>query len=129
MSGTKFDQLEIPAPILRAIAARGYESPTPVQEAVLAAELRGRDLLVSSRTGSGKTLAFGLVLARELLGTSEKFAAAPTPLALIVAPTRELAHQISVELEFTAGLEKAEAELRRPHLMMGLPRINVRPQT
>ncbi len=136
MSSTKFDQLEIPAPILRAIAARGYESPTPVQEAVLAAELRGRDLLVSSRTGSGKTLAFGLVLARELLTGAEKFAAAPTPLALIVAPTRELAHQISVELEWLLGPAGARIatcvggvemgrELRAlrdgPHLVVGTP--------
>ena len=131
-----FDTLEIPAAILRTIAARGYANPTPVQEAVLAPELRGRDLLVSSRTGSGKTLAFGLVLARELLGQQERLPPAATPLALIVAPTRELAHQISVELEWVfaqagariatcvGGVEMGK-ELRAlrdgPHFVVGTP--------
>ena len=48
----------------RAIAARSYVEPTPVQAAVMAAEAEDRDLLVSAQTGSGKTVAFGLALAR-----------------------------------------------------------------
>ena len=96
-----FAELEAPAPLLRAIAARGYSAPTPVQEAVLAPGLRGRDLLVSSRTGSGKTIAFGFLLGRELLpeGT-EVLPPTRTPLALVVAPTRELAMQVSAELQW-----------------------------
>jgi ATP-dependent RNA helicase DeaD len=94
-----FADLQAPAPLLLAIAARGYDTPTPVQEAVLAPALRGRDLLVSSRTGSGKTLAFGLLLAREMLAEGEvRLPRARAPLALVVAPTRELALQVSVEL-------------------------------
>src|SRR5437870_3840761 len=94
-----FEELQAPAPLLRAIAAKGYAAPTPVQEAVLAPALRGRDLLVSSRTGSGKTLAFGMLLARELMPEGEERAApSRAPLALVVAPTRELALQVSVEL-------------------------------
>jgi ATP-dependent RNA helicase DeaD len=84
----------------RALAARGYASPTPVQAAVLAPDLRGRDLLVSSRTGSGKTVAFGLVLADALLGAERAFPPAARPLGAVVAPTRELALQVQRELSW-----------------------------
>jgi ATP-dependent RNA helicase DeaD len=82
----------------RALAARAYAEPTPVQLAVLAPETAGRDMLVSAQTGSGKTVAFGLALAHVLLGEAERFAHAAAPLALIVAPTRELAVQVQREL-------------------------------
>ncbi len=86
-------------PALRpALEARGYAAPTPVQAAVLAPDLRGRDLLVSSRTGSGKTVAFGLLLADSALGPAERFPPPGVPLALVVAPTRELALQVEREL-------------------------------
>ncbi|MCE9573000.1 MAG: DEAD/DEAH box helicase, partial [Deltaproteobacteria bacterium] len=84
--------------VARAIAARGYTTPTPVQAAVLAPDAATRDLLVSAQTGSGKTVAFGLALARTLLGDAPKFSAASAPRALIVAPTRELALQVQREL-------------------------------
>ncbi len=83
----------------RALAERGYAEPTPVQEAVLEAEA-GRDLLVSAQTGSGKTVAFGLALAPTLLGEAEKFAEFGAPVALVIAPTRELALQVSSELQW-----------------------------
>jgi ATP-dependent RNA helicase DeaD len=82
----------------RALDSRGYAEPTPVQAAVLDAALDGRDLLVSSRTGSGKTVAFGLLVANAALGTEERFPPAGAPLALVVAPTRELAVQVEREL-------------------------------
>jgi ATP-dependent RNA helicase DeaD len=82
----------------RALDARGYAEPTPVQTGVLAPELRGRDLLVSSRTGSGKTVAFGLVLAETLLGDAPVFEPPGAPSALVIAPTRELAMQVQREL-------------------------------
>jgi ATP-dependent RNA helicase DeaD len=86
-------------PALRpALETRGYAAPTPVQAAVLAPELAGRDLLVSSRTGSGKTIAFGLLVADAVLGDAAAFPAAGAPLALVVAPTRELAVQVQREL-------------------------------
>lgn len=81
-----------------ALEKRGYESLTPVQEAVIDAKLATRDLLVSAQTGSGKTVAFGLALAPNLLGEGEKFYNASKPLALVVAPTRELALQVQREL-------------------------------
>jgi ATP-dependent RNA helicase DeaD len=82
----------------RALAARNYATPTAVQLAVLADEARDRDLLVSAQTGSGKTVAFGMAIAATLLGTSERFERAAEPLALIIAPTRELAMQVQREL-------------------------------
>jgi len=84
--------------VRRALDARGYSAPTPVQAAVLASELRGQDLLVSSRTGSGKTVAFGLLVAEAALGAEERFPPAVAPLALVVTPTRELAIQVEREL-------------------------------
>ena len=87
----------------RALAAHGYAEPTPVQAAVLDPALRGKDLLVSSRTGSGKTVAFGLVLAETLLGEAPAFDRAGAPLALVIAPTRELAVQVQRELAWLLG--------------------------
>ncbi len=87
----------------RALEERGYVDPTPVQAAVLAPELKGRDLLVSARTGSGKTVGFGLLLADELLGDAPEFGLAAAPLALVVAPTRELAVQVQRELSWLLG--------------------------
>ncbi len=85
-------------PLARALAARNYDRPTPVQLAVLTDEAAERDLLVSAQTGSGKTLAYGLAMAKDLLGDAERFERAGAPLALIVAPTRELALQVQREL-------------------------------
>lgn len=84
----------------QALNQRGYTELTPVQKAVLAPELRDADALVSAQTGSGKTVAFGLALAPTLLGEAERFERAETPLALVVAPTRELALQVKRELEW-----------------------------
>jgi ATP-dependent RNA helicase DeaD len=81
----------------RALTAQGYREPTPVQAAVLAAPA-DQDLLVSAQTGSGKTVAFGLAAAGPLLGEAERFGRAGAPLGLVIAPTRELAMQVSREL-------------------------------
>jgi ATP-dependent RNA helicase DeaD len=85
-------------PLARALAGRNYDQPTPVQTAVLADAAADRDLLVSAQTGSGKTVAYGLAIAKKLLGAAERFERAAAPLALIVAPTRELALQVHREL-------------------------------
>jgi ATP-dependent RNA helicase DeaD len=84
--------------LARALTARAYTEPTSVQTAVLDAATTGRDLLVSAQTGSGKTVAFGLALASTLLGEAERFERPSAPLALIIAPTRELAMQVQREL-------------------------------
>jgi ATP-dependent RNA helicase DeaD len=89
-----------PAPFARALTERKYEDPTPVQLAVLEAKAEGRDLVVSAQTGSGKTVAYGLAIAATLLGEAERFSQEASPVALIVAPTRELAMQVERELEW-----------------------------
>ena len=82
----------------RALAERDYLEPTAVQSAVLVEDAQGRDLLVSAQTGSGKTVAYGLAFAPTLLGEAERFDRPAAPLALVVAPTRELAMQVRGEL-------------------------------
>ena len=95
---TLFDSV-VPA-LATALQERGYTTLTPVQEAMLAPGLRDADALVSARTGSGKTVAFGLALAPTLLGDDARFGHAAAPLALLIAPTRELALQVMRELEW-----------------------------
>jgi len=90
---------DLPPPLLEALSARGYAAPTPVQLAVLDPAARDRDLLVSAQTGSGKTVAFGLAMADQLIEAGQ-LAAARAPLGLIIAPTRELALQVSRELSW-----------------------------
>ncbi|WP_267388818.1 DEAD/DEAH box helicase [Sphingomonas sp. GC_Shp_3] len=93
----------LPALLGEALTARGYAAPTPVQAAVIAPEAEGRDLIVSAQTGSGKTVAFGLAIAPQLLGEDGTLPPARAPLALAIAPTRELALQVSRELEWLYG--------------------------
>lgn len=81
-----------------ALTRKGYTALTPVQEAVSAPDLQGRDLLVSAQTGSGKTIGFGLAIAPTILGDGDTFGKAAAPLALVIAPTRELAMQVKREL-------------------------------
>ncbi|WP_072391641.1 DEAD/DEAH box helicase [Hyphomicrobium sp. CS1GBMeth3] len=120
----------------RALAARGYSIPTAVQLAVLEANTAARDLLVSAQTGSGKTVAFGLAIAPTLLGDAERLPQAAEPLALIIAPTRELALQVQRELDWLykdtgarvvacVGGMDARAEARQlgygAHIVVGTP--------
>jgi ATP-dependent RNA helicase DeaD len=119
----------------RALVARHYDEPTPVQTAVLAAPA-DRDLLVSAQTGSGKTVAYGLALGPTLLGAEELLPPAGAPLALVLAPTRELALQVERELTWLwaetgarivpcVGGMDPRAERRRldqgAHIVVGTP--------
>lgn len=90
----------VAAPLAQALADKGYETLTSVQEAVLAEGVAGRDALVSAQTGSGKTVAFGLAIAPEILGGQDVLLYADKPIALAIAPTRELALQVARELEW-----------------------------
>jgi ATP-dependent RNA helicase DeaD len=118
-----------------ALDARGYHELTPVQSAVIAPEAQGRDLIVSAKTGSGKTVAFGLAFADQVLD-GERAPYAPEPLALVIAPTRELAIQVSAELEWlyaNAGakvvtcvggmdpMKERRALSHHPHIVVGTP--------
>ncbi|HFC04385.1 MAG TPA: DEAD/DEAH box helicase, partial [Rhizobiales bacterium] len=97
----------VAGPLGQALSKREYSELTPVQEAVLAPELHDADMLVSAQTGSGKTVAFGLALAPTLLEGEERFRRVDQPLALIIAPTRELALQVKRELEWLYGMTGA----------------------
>ncbi len=82
-----------------ALEKQGYTTLTEVQRAVLAPDIGEARSLVSAQTGSGKTVAFGLALSSTLLGRNDCFPNAD-PLAVVVAPTRELAVQVRHELEW-----------------------------
>ena len=102
----KFAELNLHPALAATLTARGYETATPVQAAVLDPGCAGRDLLVSSETGSGKTIAFGGALAETLLAQptadgglgAGKATHGPNPVALVIVPTRELAAQVREEL-------------------------------
>ncbi len=88
------------ATLAAALSAKDYLEPTPVQRAVLQPEVGERDLVVSAQTGSGKTVAYGLAMGTTLLGEAARLPRGTEPLALIIAPTRELALQVHRELEW-----------------------------
>jgi len=92
--------LETSPTLARALAEHDYNEPTPVQSAVLAKEAEGRDIVVSAQTGSGKTVAYGLAMAADILTDTGRMAEVSTPVALIIAPTRELALQVERELKW-----------------------------
>ena len=79
---------------MRALAAEGYESPTPIQARAIPSLLEGKDLLGIAQTGTGKTAAFALPILQRLAASPER-AQRGTCRALILSPTRELAAQIA----------------------------------
>ena len=83
-----------------ALEKQGYDTLTPVQEAVTNPDLEGQDLLVSAQTGSGKTVGFGLAIGPTILAEDGTLGPASRPLALCIAPTRELALQVKRELQW-----------------------------
>jgi ATP-dependent RNA helicase DeaD len=91
--------LRIHSALAEALAARGYDTLTSVQSEVIKEEADGRDLIVSAKTGSGKTVAFGLAIAPQLL-QADRVPWTREPLGLVIAPTRELAIQVSKELDW-----------------------------
>lgn len=94
----KFSDLNLVEPLLRAVQAQGYDTPTPIQEQAIPHALAGKDVLGVAQTGTGKTAAFTLPILQRL----EELDIKPrqnTPLALILTPTRELAIQISESLK------------------------------
>ncbi|QTX32762.1 DEAD/DEAH box helicase [Aminithiophilus ramosus] len=90
----RFSDFDLKPSIQEAIAQHGFETPTPVQEAVLGLpDVLSTDLVVQAKTGSGKTLAFSLPLINDLV-------AGGVPRILVLAPTRELAQQTAGEMEW-----------------------------
>jgi superfamily II DNA/RNA helicase len=96
MSSTTFASLGVAAVLVRALQQGGIDAPFPIQAATLPDTLAGRDVLARGKTGSGKTLAFSIpVVARIAEGTRVP----GRPRALVLAPTRELATQISAVID------------------------------
>jgi ATP-dependent RNA helicase DeaD len=89
-----FDALPLGPEVRRALETMGYRHPTPVQLAVFEPASEGRNLIVQARTGTGKTTAFGLPIIDRVVRPASKVVQ-----ALILCPTRELALQVSRELE------------------------------
>jgi ATP-dependent RNA helicase RhlE len=85
-----FSDLGLQPELLRAVAEKGYDSPTPIQRAAIPAVLAGRDILAGAQTGTGKTAGFVLPLL-QILGKAEGRA----PRVLVLTPTRELAAQVA----------------------------------
>ena len=97
---TRFDELGLPAPLMRALEEVGYETPSAIQAMTIPHLLDGRDLLGQAQTGTGKTAAFALpLLARLDLKVN-------APQVLVLAPTRELAIQVAEAFQrYAAHLE------------------------
>ncbi|WP_120339323.1 DEAD/DEAH box helicase [Cryobacterium soli] len=99
MSETSFGALGVPAPLVAVLTSQGIDSPFPIQVDTLPDTLKGRDVLGRGKTGSGKTLAFSIPMVSRLGGKLAGGKRRPgRPLGLILAPTRELATQITAAL-------------------------------
>lgn len=97
-----FESLKLATPLLQAIDNKGYKETTPVQEQAIPLLMSGKDVLACAQTGTGKTIAFLLPLLHALLNAPSSFGVK----ALILTPTRELALQISNEIESMAPFTK-----------------------
>ena len=123
-AGAAFTALGLPPEIVKAINHAGYATPTDVQARAVPAALSGRDLMVSSQTGSGKTAAFvwpalQCILAARLDPAKKRAKGQPCgPRILVLAPTRELAQQVSRACtEYGYGVQG----LRVAHVVGGVP--------
>ncbi|PKA99905.1 ATP-dependent RNA helicase RhlE [Flavobacteriaceae bacterium MAR_2009_75] len=93
-----FKELGLAEPILKAVEAEGYTSPTPIQQQAIPILLKGKDLLGVAQTGTGKTAAFGIPILHHLYQSQNGQKGKRKIKALIVTPTRELALQIGDSL-------------------------------
>src|SRR5450631_3528082 len=91
-----FESLGLSAPVLQAVADKGYTEPTPIQEKAIPIVLMGRDVLGCAQTGTGKTASFVLPMI-DILAHGR--ARARMPRSLILEPTRELAAQVAENFE------------------------------
>ena len=100
MTQHTFRELGVSTPIVEALSARSIHEPFPIQALVLPDALAGIDVLAKSPTGSGKTLAFAVPIVERTVATD------PRPTALVLVPTRELAAQVTAELQSLAPSKK-----------------------
>ena len=96
-----FDSLGLRAELLSAITAQGYTEPTPIQSQAIPVIFEGGDLLAGAQTGTGKTAAFALPIV-QMLGETIPKEKRRSPRALVLVPTRELAAQVSEEMNIYA---------------------------
>ncbi len=116
-----FSDLGLPSDLVRAVLARGYLAPTPVQSAAIPAVLAGGDVWAQAQTGSGKTAAFALpILQRWSKLTPAK---SRGPFALILVPTRELAAQVGES--FVAYAQELKV---RPKIVTVFGGVSINPQ-
>ncbi|XP_059664890.1 DEAD-box ATP-dependent RNA helicase 53, mitochondrial-like [Cornus florida] len=95
--GLEIARLGISDEIVSALAKKGITKLFPIQRAVLEPAMQGRDMIGRARTGTGKTLAFGIPIMDKIIQSIEQNGRLKYPLALILAPTRELARQVEKE--------------------------------
>src|SRR5947209_15591207 len=100
---TEFSELGLSPATLQAVADTGYTTATPIQAEAIPVALQGRDVLGIAQTGTGKTAAFTLPMIDRLKAGRAK---ARMPRALVIAPTRELADQVSSSFEKYARGQK-----------------------
>ncbi|GAW94839.1 MULTISPECIES: DEAD/DEAH box helicase [Colwellia] len=96
---TKFTDLGLSEPLLKAVRDKGYETPSPIQAQAIPAVLSGRDIMAVAQTGTGKTAGFTLPLLQRLSSNKGNKVASNNVRALILTPTRELAAQIHESIE------------------------------
>jgi ATP-dependent RNA helicase DeaD len=127
-----FNNLNLSEPVLRALNEMGFEEATPIQEQAIPIIMQGRDVIGQAQTGTGKTAAFGIPMVEKLPpGVEHK-----NPLAIVLAPTRELAVQVSEELNKLGqykhiktlpiyGGQDINRQIKalkyRPHIIVGTP--------
>ncbi|GLR46687.1 DEAD/DEAH box helicase [Sphingomonas astaxanthinifaciens] len=103
---TTFEQLGLSTPLLKALAAKNYTQPSPIQAQAIPHVLEGRDLLGIAQTGTGKTAAFMAPSLQRLAANRPAFLKPGQIRMLVLAPTRELASQIAASAEaYGAGLK------------------------
>ncbi|KAL6144078.1 hypothetical protein ACLB2K_054773 [Fragaria x ananassa] len=104
--GLEISRLGIDKEIVSALANKGITKLFPIQKAVLEPAMQGRDMIGRARTGTGKTLAFGIPILDKIIRYNAKHGRGRNPLALVMAPTRELAKQVDKEFQEAApGLD------------------------
>ncbi|KAG6503931.1 hypothetical protein ZIOFF_036255 [Zingiber officinale] len=102
--GLEIDKLGISKDIVARLGKRGITKLFPIQRAVLEPVMQGRDMIGRARTGTGKTLAFGIPIMDKILHFQAKHGRGRNPLAIMLAPTRELARQVEKEFRESSTL-------------------------
>jgi ATP-dependent RNA helicase DDX24/MAK5 len=137
-----WEELDLSSHTLSALSKMGFGKPTPIQSAAIPEILAGHDVVGKASTGSGKTLAFGIPMLENWIETygemdEEQLKASRPPTALILSPTRELAHQLTEHITslcsgvptapyiaaVTGGLsvQKQQRQLAKADIIIGTP--------